>query len=143
MSENNTQNTALCSTFISSFAYCEIPQNEDETNYNFTLLPFIKLHSLPEHISIKAICSLFGNNIFNGNSVRLLFKDADGRILVRYDWPLHNEILKDTEGKIPDALIFHFVIECNIEKTGLYTSEILLNDEIIGQYKIQAISRRD
>ena len=140
---NDTRKTEPCTAFISSFAYCELPQDEHETTNNFTLLPFIKLNSVPERISIKAICSLFGDNFFNDNSVRFLFKDIDGRVLVRYDWLLQRGMLEATGGKIPDALIFHFIIECNIEKTGIYTTEILINDETIGQYKIHAVVRRD
>lgn len=84
---------------------------------------------------------MFGDNLFNGNVVRMLFKDMDGRILVRYDWQLNHEMLDNRDGKIPDALIFHFIIECNLEKSGQYTTEILMNEEIIGQYKIQAVIR--
>lgn len=52
-------------------------------------------------------------------------------------------MLEATGGKISDALVSISLSSANIEKTDIYTTEILMNDEFIGQYKIQAVIRAE
>lgn len=126
------------SVFISSFAYCESTSLDIDNGYNITLLPFIRVSSFPENISVKAVCSISGIDSFNNDTIRAFFKDPDGYILSQFEWRLDDNLLHASNGNVPDALIFHFTISCNIEKSGIFCTEILFNQNILGTYYIHA-----
>lgn len=130
--------------YISSFAYCrnvEHSQNQNGEDTNISMLPFYKLSAIPEYISLRAVCSIFGDNIFNNNSVRAYFKDNEGNIILQYEWFLDSHLIENAGNNIPDALIFNIALACNIEKTGIYSTAFFFNEKLIGEFYINISMR--
>lgn len=120
--------------YISSFVYCKDTPTEQDVE-DIKLLPFLKVKRLPISIQIKAICSIFGEEIFTGSIVEVKFKAPDGEVLVQYDWHLDEKMLKSSDGRVPDALVLNLTLASEIERAGIYTTEIFIDGTKLGEYK--------
>lgn len=136
----------MSAAYISSFVYGKNinivkSKKNDCEDTNITIVSSIKLNSVPEYRAIHALCSLFGDDLFDNNSIRVYFKDPDGEILSQYNWLLDKKMLQISNGEIPDAIMFNIALKSHFQKIGIYTTELFFNDSLLGEYKLKVSMR--
>ena len=136
----------MSTAYISSFVYGKNvdivkSKNDDFEDTNITIISSITLASVPEYRAINALCSLFGDNLFDNNSIRVYFKDPDGEILSQYNCLLDKKMLQMSDGEIPDAIMFNIALKLHFQKTGIYTTELFFNASQLGEYKLKVSMR--
>ena len=130
----------MSTAYISSFVYCK---HIEDSNYddNIHILPFLNINLFHDSYPLHAVCSIFGDNIFNDNIVRAYFKAPDNSILIQYNWTFDETMLENANGNIPDAIVLNLSLNSYFNHIGTYSTEIFFNEERIGIFYINVIER--
>lgn len=124
-------------SFITSFVYCGETKVNGFTGQTEIIDPMqvIKTKYIPTYFTFSIACAIYGVVLKNDNTFRMRFKNSEGDILV------------DT-GKtaIEKQKIEVDIMQINVEfrnvvldREDIYYTEVELNDEVLGDYKIAVV----
>lgn len=130
--------------YISSFTYCDSIQTEvtpqGSRNQIINPLQVLAPIAVPGNYSFAIACSIAGFDVNRENSVRIKFVSSSDQLLndtgdIKLQFPI--EQIKS--GKL-GAMQFNIDMRNLVfDEVGLYSTKIFVNDEKIGEYKIQVI----
>ena len=130
--------------YISSFTYCDSIQTEmtpqGPRNQIVNPLQVLAPIAVPGNYSFAIACNIAGFDAEQENSVKIQFIASSGQILndtgeIKFRLPV--EHLKDNKlGVMQFNLDMRNLV---LRETGLYSTKVFVNNEQIGEYKIQVI----
>lgn len=130
--------------YISSFTYCDSIQMEmtpqGPRNQIVNPLQVLAPIAIPGNYSFAIACNVAGFDVAKENSVRIQFVSSSNQILndtgdIKFQIPI-DQIKLDK----PSAMQFNLDLRNLIlHEVGLYSTKVFVNDEQIGEYKIQVI----
>lgn len=130
--------------YISSFTYCDSIQMEmtpqGPRNQIVNPVQVLAPIAIPGNYSFAIACNVAGFDVEKENSVRIQFVSSSNQILndtgdIKFQIPI-DQIKLDK----PSVMQFNLDLRNLIlHEVGLYSTKIFVNDEQIGEYKIQVI----
>lgn len=130
--------------YISSFTYCDSIQMEmtpqGPRNQIVNPLQVLAPIAIPGNYSFAIACNVAGFDVAKENSVRIQFVSSSNQILndtgdIKFQIPI-DQIKLDK----PSVMQFNLDLRNLIlHEVGLYSTKVFVNDEQIGEYKIQVI----
>ena len=130
--------------YISSFTYCDSIQMEmtpqGPRNQIVNPIQVLAPIAIPGNYSFAIACNVAGFDVEKENSVRIQFVSSSNQILndtgdIKFQIPI-NQIKLDKPSVMQFNLDMRNLI---LYEVGLYSTKIFVNDEQIGEYKIQVI----
>lgn len=130
--------------YISSFSYCDSIQTEmtpQGPRYQIVNpLQVLSPIAIPGNYSFAIACNVAGFDATKENIIRLQFSSPQGKVLsdtgdIKVRLPL--ETIKDTKlGVMQFNLDLRNIV---LDEIGVYVTKVSVNNEIIGEYKIQVL----
>ncbi len=130
--------------YISSFTYCDSIQTEitpqGPRNQIVNPLQLLTPIAIPGNYSFAIACNIAGFDTMKENCVRIQFIAPNGQVLndtndIKFQLPVE-QIKPDKLGVMQFNLDMRNLV---IREVGLYSTKVLVNGELIGDYKIQVI----
>lgn len=130
--------------YISSFTYCDSIQMEmtpqGPRNQIVNPLQFLAPIAIPGNYSFAIACNVAGFDAKKENSVRIQFVSSANQVLndtgdIKFQLPADQ-----SRSAKPNVMQFNIDLRNLIlNETGLYATKVFVNNEQIGEYKIQVI----
>lgn len=130
--------------YISSFTYCDSIQTEmtpqGPRNQIVNPLQVLAPIAVPGNYSFAISCNIAGFDAMQENCVRIQFISPDGKVLndtgdIKFQLPVE-QLKLDKLGVMQFNLDMRNLV---LTEVGLYSTRVVVNDEQIGEYKIQVI----
>lgn len=130
--------------YISSFTYCDSIQTEmtpqGPRNQIVNPLQVLAPIAVPGNYSFAISCNIAGFDATQENCVRIKFISPDGQVLndtgdIKFQLPVE-QLKLDKLGVMQFNLDMRNLV---LSEVGLYSTRVVVNDEQIGEYKIQVI----
>lgn len=130
--------------YISSFTYCDSIQTEmtpqGPRNQIVNPLQVLAPIAVPGNYSFAIACSIAGFDATEDNYVRIQFISSSEKLVndtgnIRFQLPA-DQIKSD----MPSVMQFNLDMRnLVLNEIGLYSTKVFMNNELIGEYKIQVI----
>lgn len=130
--------------YISSFTYCDSIQTEMTSqgprNQIVNPLQVLAPIAVPGNYSFAIACNIAGFDAMKENSVRIQFVSSSNQLLndtgdIKFQLPIE-------QVKLDKPSVMQFNLDMRnliLSEVGLYSTKVFVNDEQIGEYKIQVI----
>ncbi len=130
--------------YVSSFLYCDSIQTEmtpqGPRNQIVNPLQVLAPVAIPGNYSFAIACNVAGFDATKENTVRIQFVSPQGKILndtgeIKIKLPIES-----VRSDKPSVMQFNMDLRnIVLSETGVYSTRVLVNDEIVGEYKIQVL----
>lgn len=130
--------------YISSFTYCDSIQTEmtpqGPRNQIVNPLQVLAPIAVPGNYSFAISCNIAGFDAMQENCVRIQFISPNEQVLndtgdIKFQLPVE-QLKQDKLGVMQFNLDMRNLV---LSEVGLYSTRVVVNDEQIGEYKIQVI----
>lgn len=130
--------------YISSFTYCDSIQTEmtpqGPRNQIVNPLQMLTPIAVPGNYSFAIACNIAGFDVTKENCVQIQFVSSSGQLVndtgdIKFQLPIDQ-----IESGKPCAMQFNLDMRnLVLSEVGLYSTKVFVNNEQIGEYKIQVI----
>ncbi len=130
--------------YISSFTYCDSIQTEitpqGPRNQIVNPIQMLAPVAIPGNYSFAIACNIAGFDAEKENKVKIQFVSASGQILndtgdIKFQLPVE-QINLEKLGVMQFNMDMRNLV---LSETGLYSTKVFVNDDMVGEYKIQVI----
>ena len=137
--------------YISSFIYCDSIQIQMTPNgpQNQIVNPLQVLTpvAIPGNYSFTISCSISGFQKSSDHKVELIFSDPSGGEVakpVEFSINIERDICVDElhENSVPGITLNVDLRNVILKSEGIYSTKVLLDEELIGEYKIQVVKAK-
>ena len=122
---------------ITSFIYCGETKEHEKSNQPEIVNPIqvIRTKYMPTYFTFSIVCVIYDMNLTQNNKVSLSFKKPDGEVIVDTGEAIINKRAND-EDLLQINVEFRNVA---LESTGVYCTEVKLNNKLLGSYPIPVV----